>query len=99
MGIRNQRRRLEDLQRRLGTARESLGVLEEQVAVWTEALDDARIRALVSETPLQARNYDELSRQVAIANAEMRRRSVEVRSLMEERDELLREWTPKDDNG
>ena len=99
MAIRNQRRRLEDLQRRLGAARESLGVLEEQVAVWAEALDDARIRALVSETPLQARNYDELSRQVAIANAEMRRRSVEVRSLVEERDELLREWIPKDDNG
>jgi uncharacterized coiled-coil protein SlyX len=99
MAIRNQRRRLEDLQRRLGAARESLGVLEEQVAVWTGALDDARIRALVSETPLQARNYDELSRQVVIANAEMRRRSGEVRSLMEERDELLREWTPKDDNG
>ena len=99
MGVRNQRRRLADLQRRLGAARESLGVLEEQVAVWSEALDDARIRALVSETPLQARAYDELSRQVAIANAEMRRRSVEVRSLVGERDELLREWTPKDDNG
>ena len=54
MGTRLQRRRLEDLQRRLGLARESLHVLEEQVAVWNDALDDTRIRAMVSETPLQA---------------------------------------------
>jgi hypothetical protein len=29
----------------------------------------------------------------------MQRRANEVRSLMEERDELLREWTPKDEDG
>jgi hypothetical protein len=29
----------------------------------------------------------------------MQRRADEVRSLIGERDELLREWTPKDDNG
>lgn len=99
MSTRLQKRRLEDLQRRLSAARESLGVLEEQVAVWNEALDDARIRSLVSETPQQTHDYHELSRHVAAANAEMQRRASEVRSLMEERDELLREWTPKDDNG
>ena len=49
------KRRLGDLQRQLAQARESLGVLEEQVAVWNDALDDARIRALVSETPLQSK--------------------------------------------
>lgn len=99
MGTRLLKRRLEDVQRRLSAARESLGVLEEQVAVWNEALDDARIRSLVSETPLQAHEYSELSRHVAAANAEMHRRSDEVRSLLVERDELLREWTPKEDNG
>ena len=99
MGTRLQKRHLEDLQRRLSAARESLGVLQEQVAVWNEALDDARIRSLVSETPQQTHDYHELSRHVAAANAEMQRRAGEVRSLMEERDELLREWTPKDDNG
>jgi uncharacterized coiled-coil protein SlyX len=99
MSTRFQKRHLEDLQRRLSAARESLGVLQEQVAVWNEALDDARIRSLVSETPQQTHDYHELSRHVAAANAEMQRRAGEVRSLMEERDELLREWTPKDDNG
>jgi flagellar biosynthesis chaperone FliJ len=99
MGSRLTKRRLEDVQRQLSHARESLAVLEEQVAVWNDALDDARIRALVSETPLQSKEYDELSRHVQVANAEMQRRSTEVRELMAQRDELLREWTPKDDNG
>src|ERR1035437_8562296 len=99
MGSRLAKRRLTDLPRQLAPGRESLAVLEEQVEVWNDALDDARIRALVSETPLQSKEYDELSRHVMVANAEMQRRSGEVRELVTARDELLREWTPKDDNG
>jgi uncharacterized coiled-coil protein SlyX len=99
MGTRLHKRRLEDLQRRLMAARESLHVLEEQVQVWNDALDDARIRSLVSETPLQQQEYNDLSRHVVAANAEMQRRSVEVRNLMDERDELLREWKPKEEHG
>ncbi len=99
MGLRVQRRRLEDCQRRLSAARESLHVLEEQVAVWNAALDEARIRALVSETPTQAQEYEELSRHVAVAAAEMRRRRREVGELVAERDELLRSWEPKDGDG
>lgn len=99
MGARLLKRRLEDIQRRLMAARESLGVLEEQVMVWNDALEDARIRSLVSETPLQQQEYNELSRHVAAANAEMQRRSQEVRSLIDERDELLREWKPRDEHG
>lgn len=99
MGSRLVKRRLEDVQRQLSQARESLAVLEEQVAVWDDALDDARIRALVSETPLQSREYDELSRHVMVARAELARRASEVSELVAARDELLREWTPRDDNG
>jgi hypothetical protein len=99
MGSRQQKRHLEDLQRRLSAARESQRILEEQVTVWNDALDDARIRALVSETPIQTHDYNDLSRHVVAANAELQRRSSEVRSLIVERDELLREWNPKDDNG
>jgi chromosome segregation ATPase len=91
------KRRLEDVQRQLAQARESLAVLEEQVAVWNDALDDARIRALVSETPLQSKEYEELARHVTAANVEMKRRSSEVRELVRARDELLREWSPKDE--
>jgi uncharacterized coiled-coil protein SlyX len=99
MGARLDKRRLEDLQRRLMAARESLSVLEEQVQVWNDALEDARIRSLVSETPLQQQEYSELSRHVVAANAEMQRRSAEVRSLITERDGLLREWKPKEEHG
>lgn len=99
MGSRLVNRRLVDIQRQLAQARESLAVLEEQVAVWNDALDDARIRALVSETPLQSKEYEDLARHVAVANAEMKRRLGEVQELVAQRDELLREWTPKDDNG
>ncbi|OYV60326.1 MAG: hypothetical protein B7Z69_04390 [Actinobacteria bacterium 21-73-9] len=90
-----QRRRLEDVQRRLVVARENLAVLDEQVAKWREDLDEARIRALVSETPLQAKEYDDLSRQVSVATAELERRALEVGALVRARDELLRVWTPE----
>jgi chromosome segregation ATPase len=99
MSSRLHKRRLEDVQRQLSQARESLNVLSEQVAVWNDALEDARIRALVSETPLLAHEYDDLSRHVTVANAEMNRRAEEVRELLEARDELLRDWSPDDDNG
>ncbi|HEY5266800.1 MAG TPA: hypothetical protein VIJ40_08310 [Acidimicrobiales bacterium] len=99
MSSRLVKRRLDDVQRQLSQARESLAVLEEQVAVWNDALEDARIRALVSETPLQSKEYDELSRHVVVANTEMARRAQEVRELMTARDELLQEWTPKDEHG
>jgi vacuolar-type H+-ATPase subunit B/Vma2 len=99
MSSRLHKRRLEDVQRQLSQARESLNVLSEQVAVWNDALEDARIRALVSETPLQAHEYDDLSRHVIVANTEMNRRAEEVRELVEARDELLRDWSPDDDNG
>lgn len=99
MGSRLHKRRLEDVQRQLTKARESLNVLEEQVSVWNDALEDARIRAMVSETPLQTHEYDDLARHVAAANSEMNRRSNEVRELIEQRDELLRIWTPRDEHG
>jgi hypothetical protein len=99
MSSRLVKRRLDDVQRHLSQARESLAVLEEQVAVWNDALDDARIRALVSETPLQSKEYDELSRHVVVANNEMLRRAHEVSELVVARDELLQEWTPKDQYG
>ena len=64
--------------------------------MWNDALDDSRIRALVSETPLQAQEYGELSRHVAAANTELTRRRREVDELVAERDDLLRSWTPKE---
>ena len=77
-------------------ARESLRILQEQVAVWDDALEDVRIRALVSENPLQSQDFQEISRHVAVARAELQRRIQEVQELESDRDSLLREWTPED---
>ena len=58
MSARSAKRHIDDLQRQLNQARESLHILEEQVALWRDNLDEARIRALVSETPLQTKEYE-----------------------------------------
>jgi chromosome segregation ATPase len=44
--------------------REELGVVEEQLACLGEAADDARLRALVSETPVAGREHQEAQRHV-----------------------------------
>jgi len=49
----------------------------------------------VSETPLQTREYEEMSRHVQVAEAELGRRQRDVEVLTAKRDELLREWTPE----
>jgi hypothetical protein len=55
-------RRIRDVHTRLLRAREELAVLDEQLAVVLETADEARVRALVSETPLAAREHDEAAR-------------------------------------
>ncbi len=55
-------RRIRDVHARLVRAREELAVLDEQLAVVLETADEARVRALVSETPLAAREHDEAAR-------------------------------------
>ena len=95
MSARSAKRHIDDVQRQLNQARESLHILEEQVALWRDNLDEARIRALVSETPLQTKEYEEIARHVQVAEAEMGRRLLEVSELVAKRDELLRDWNPQ----
>ena len=82
-------RRLSDTHARLVRAREDLAVIDEQLAVVAEMADDTRIRALVAETPLAAKEHDEASRHEA---AMLRTRQGLVDSIAElekRRDELL----------
>jgi uncharacterized protein YeeX (DUF496 family) len=95
MSARAVKRHIDDVQRQLSQARESLRVLEEQVVVWRDNLEEARIRALVAETPLQTKEFEELARHVQVAEAEMQRRRDDVSELVAKRDELLRDWTPQ----
>jgi len=59
-------RRLSDAHERLVRARAELAVLDEQLLVVNEIADDTRLRALVSETPLASKEYDEANRHATV---------------------------------
>jgi hypothetical protein len=82
-------RRLFEVAERLRGLREELAVADEQLAVLADAAADARLRALVSETPLAGREHTEAQRH---ADAMARHRSDVVGQLAElerTQDELL----------
>lgn len=71
-------RRLLEVNARLRKAREELVVLDEQLAALTDEADDARVRALVSESPLADREHREAHKH---AEAMARSRSALVASI------------------
>ena len=77
-------RRLVDVSDRLKRMRSELAVTDEQLTFMEEEADDARLRALVSETPLAEREQREARRH---ADALARHRDAIRLSI----DELLRE--------
>jgi hypothetical protein len=82
-------RRLTDVGARLRQLREELAVSDEQLAPLAEAADDARLRALVSETPLADREHQDAQRH---ADAMARHRAEvleEITRLEQTQDELL----------
>ena len=82
-------RRLSDAHDRLMRARAELAVLDEQLVVVNEIADDTRLRALVAETPIASREYDEASRQATVM---LQTRSVLVDRIAElerRQDELM----------
>ncbi len=82
-------RRIRDVHSRLVRAREELAVLNEQLAVVQESADEARVRALVSETPLASQEHNEAARH---ADAMVRRATSlgkVVSDLERRQDELL----------
>lgn len=82
-------RRLFEVAERLRALRDELRVADEQLAVLADAADDARIRALVSETPLAGREHTEAQRH---ADAMARHRADVLQQLADlerTQDELL----------
>lgn len=59
-------RRLSETHDRLVRARAELAVLDEQLLVVNEVAEDTRLRALVSETPMDAREYQEADRHATV---------------------------------
>jgi hypothetical protein len=82
-------RRLVDVSERLKRLRADLGVAEEQLAFMEDEADDARLRALVAETPLGEVEAREARRH---ADALARQRDALARTILElerEQDSLL----------
>jgi hypothetical protein len=82
-------RKLFDVAQRLKRAREQLAVTEEQLQVMADAAEDARIRSLVSETPLANREYAEAQRHADAMERSRRTVAAEVAELQASQDELL----------
>ena len=82
-------RKLSQVGERLRRARDELAVVEEQLAFFADAADDARVRALVSETPLSDREHHDAQKH-ADAMARSRADLVSsIRELERTRDDLL----------
>jgi hypothetical protein len=82
-------RRLSDVADRLRALREELAVTDEQLRTLAEQADDARLRALVSETPLAGHEHREAARH---AEAMRRHRSevvAGIEALERDQDDLL----------
>ena len=82
-------RRLSDVASRIKRLRAELQVIDEQLLFLAEAADEARLRALVSETPLADREHHEAQRH---ADAMARSRAAVVSSIEQlerAQDELL----------
>jgi hypothetical protein len=82
-------RRLSDAHDQLVRARAELAVLDEQLLVVDEIADDTRLRALVAETPLATKEYDE-ARRHAMAMRQNRAALVDrIAELERRQDDLL----------
>ncbi len=62
MSRRQVERRLIEVGQRIRDLREELRVADEQLVHLTDAADDARLRSLVSETPVSGREHQEAAR-------------------------------------
>ena len=82
-------RRLLDVHARLVRARQELAVAEEQLDVFLETAEEARIRALVSETPLADRDWQDAQRHAEAMNRGRDNAGARVAELERAQDELL----------
>jgi hypothetical protein len=82
-------RRLAEVHASLELARAELAVSEEQLAAFMETAEEARIKALVAETPLAEREWQEASRHAAAMERGHQLARQRVRELEKAQDELF----------
>lgn len=81
-------RRLTEVHERLVKARQELAIVEEQLTVFDETADDARIRSLVSETPLANHEWNEARRHAEAMQRSRDMQKARVDELERAQDEL-----------
>jgi uncharacterized protein YbcC (UPF0753/DUF2309 family) len=82
-------RRLTDVHARLQKAREELAVIDEQLEVLADHAEQARLRALVSETPLANKEYQEAQRHADAMARSRRTVAASIDELQLAQDDLL----------
>lgn len=87
-------RRILEVSKRLRKAREELAVADEQLGALNEVADEARIRSLVSETPLATRESQEAQRNAEAMQGARESIVSQVKRLEAELDELLDKLVP-----
>ncbi|MFP5298525.1 MAG: hypothetical protein ACLGHL_06030 [Actinomycetota bacterium] len=80
---------LAEVRERLNKAREDLRIAQEQVVFLGDVLEDAKTRALVSETPLADREYQDAQGDYQRACKARDRVAEEIKELEAEQDRLL----------
>ncbi len=89
MGRASIERRLIDGAAEIKVAREELRILDEQLAHFVDSADDARLRSLVSETPLASREHRDAARTVSALNKDRTVWIDRIAKLERRQDELL----------
>lgn len=82
-------KRLAAVGKRLSALRADLSVTEQALIQLDGESDDARIRALVSETPLAQKEHEQVRRQYEAQRRNRDRLRTEIATLEDRQDELL----------
>ncbi len=82
-------RRLRDNSQRLTRLRQELGITDEQQSHLDDEAEDARIRAMVSETSLAQREHLEAGRHAAALSRRRAEVQAEIERLEQDQDALL----------
>lgn len=84
-------RRLIEVGERLKQLRDDLRVADEQLAHFANEADDARLRSLVSETPLAGREHRDAARHAEAMQKHHDKLTAEITTLEAQQDHLLDE--------
>jgi hypothetical protein len=71
---------------------ESVRILEEQVAAWSEMRDELHVRSLVAETPLASAEFAEMERQLSVATAALSHQRAALLDRRTEYENLVSAW-------